>query len=108
MGYHEAAYRCMGHHHPALGETDTDVLHTNQVGYNEVDTGVGKGGIADGRTDALKGLSMQLLHGKVFIGRITPVVLPHLLVHSLCGSLSQSVGQCLGHPRYRSLRHDQR
>ena len=91
MGEHKAADAGMGAHGTAFREADADLRHVKKVVEEEVQTGVGQGGIADGGTDALKLLCQHLGDGKIFIGGISPICLAHLFVHPLCGSLCQAV-----------------
>ena len=85
----------MGGHHTALGQSDTNVLHANEVVQQEVHAGIRQRGIAHGRPDSLELLLVQLGNGQLLVGCISPIVAPHFLVHPLGGGLCQTVGQCL-------------
>ena len=92
MRNHQTAHRSMLHHHPALGQADAYLFHVQQVREDEVHAGVGERRIAHRRTDALKGLDVELLDGEPLVGSISPIVGSHFLVHLLGGSLGKPVG----------------
>ena len=85
----------MRHHHPAFGQADAYLFHVQQVREDEVHAGVRERWISHRRTDALKGLDVELLNGEPLVGSISPIAGSHLLVHLLGSSLGKPVGQDL-------------
>ena len=97
MGKHKTAHRGMGSHHSTFCESDTNLFHIQQIREDEVHAGVRQRGIANGRTDALKGFYMELLHREVLIGSIAPIAGSHFLMHFLCRGFCKTVGNSLRH-----------
>ena len=87
----------MGLHHACGREMYTDRAHVDKLVEQEIDTGIGQRGVANGRTNALIRLSEQLLRFEMLIGSIAPIVLSHFFVHAFGCCLGQSFAQNLGH-----------
>ena len=87
----------MRHHHPAFGQADAYLFHVQQVREDEVHAGVRERWITHRRTDALKGLDVELLNGEPLIRSISPIAGSNLLVHLLGSGLGKPVGQRLCH-----------
>ena len=97
MSEHQTRDTGMGLHGTTLSETDANLFHVDQIVDDEVETGVGEGGVTYGRTNALELLDEHVGDGEVFVGGIPPKFFTNLFVHTFSGGLSKAVGQELGH-----------
>ena len=97
MGEHQTRDTGMGLHGTTLSETDANLFHVDQIVDDEVETGVGEGGVTHGRTNALELLDEHVGDGEVFVGSVPPKFFTNLFVHTFSGGLSKAVGQELGH-----------